>query len=276
MTTFIDENLFNGINDVSEHFVKVVNESRQFVSFDDFDDSPYKGVVRVRQDRQSVKRGKCALTWPKGKRCREESSRSAPAKSSCATGWMIHWFMTNRIGPELRARIDSLWPTILDQIADGAGAMATLELAGLTRSNLRAYVASSPTAREEWEDARRHSADTFMEMAVDEAMTNYGKDEAPHVRTRIDTLKWAGSVRNPDRYGNRQHITADVRTVDLTQIINAANARLANAQRAPITLEHAAAVAIGPVLARVAGSEGVGAERVEVADGGHSTPGPQE
>ena len=136
--------------------------------------------------------------------------------------------MVNRIGPDTEARIAAAWPDILEQIADGAEVRRALADAGFTRGMVRAYLANTPGARAQWDDAREASADTFMDMALEVA--NSKADDAAHARTRIDTLKWAARIRNPRTYSDKAQLDVNVRTVDLTRIIEAANARLAAAQ----------------------------------------------
>ena len=51
--------------------------------------------------------------------------------------------------------------------------------------------------------------------------------DAAHARNAIDTLKWAAKVRNPRTYSDKQQLDVNIKTVDLTKIINDANARLA-------------------------------------------------
>ena len=84
----------------------------------------------------------------------------------------------------------------------------------------------------------------------------YGKDGKPviiawdsaHARTRIDTLKWAARLRNPRDYSDKAQLDVNVRTVDLTRIIEQANQRLANAPRARILEHNQAPAALEPAL----------------------------
>ena len=141
-----------------------------------------------------------------------------------------------RIGAETAARIAAAWPDLLNEIAAGAEVRKALSSAGITRGMIRAYLAETPGARAQWDDAREASADAFMDEALAVAMDNISKDDASHARTRIDTLKWAARIRNPRLYGDKAQLDVNVRTVDLTRIIEAANARLAAAQ-APRVVE---------------------------------------
>lgn len=134
------------------------------------------------------------------------------------------------------------WQRLLDGIAAGELIKDLMAREGITRSAVRHYIASNPAARAQWDAAREASADAFMDRALDEAMANYEQSAAAHVRTRIDTLKWAARIRNPRLYSDKAQLDVNVRTVDLTRIIEAANARLAG--RAPLTLEHEARAAL--------------------------------
>jgi hypothetical protein len=109
---------------------------------------------------------------------------------------------------------------------------------GLTRDMLRAYLVSNPQARIEWDSAREQSADALFEDALQVAF-NTGLDPA-HARMRADVLKWAARIRNPKLYGDKAQLDVNVRTVDLTRIIESANARLHAAQsmRTIEPLEH--------------------------------------
>ena len=102
-----------------------------------------------------------------------------------------------------------------------------LKDAGFTREQVSAYKLSSPTIKAQWDEAREASADSFHDEALDIARADVDKELAQHVRTRIDTLKWAARIRNPKLYGDKAQLDVNVRTVDLTRIIDAANARLA-------------------------------------------------
>lgn len=136
--------------------------------------------------------------------------------------------MTSRISADTAARIAAAWPDILAGLASGRLVRDVLKDAGLTADMLRAYKAASAEARTQWDDAREQSADAFMDEALEVA--NNDKADPAHARVKIDTLKWAARIRNPRLYGDKAQLDVNVRTVDLTRIIEAANARLAAAQ----------------------------------------------
>ena len=129
------------------------------------------------------------------------------------------------------ALVHSAWNDILAALADGELVHVILARHGFTRKQVAAYRAWRPAARAEWDDARECSADALFDEALMEARRNdVAKEDAQHIRTRIDTLKWAARIRNPRHYGDKAQLDVNVRTVDLTAIIRDANARLAAAQ----------------------------------------------
>lgn len=138
--------------------------------------------------------------------------------------------------PEARERIRKAWPKIIREIAAGSRVAATWAKHGIAPHEKRAWLAHEPGTKAEWDEAREESADAFMDLAMNEAMANYDKESAQHVRTRIDTLKWAARIRNPRLYGDRQAIDMTVKSVDLTRVIQDAQARLV-AARQPRVIE---------------------------------------
>lgn len=139
--------------------------------------------------------------------------------------------MTTRIGDATREAIRKAWPDILLALATGALVKPTLDKHGLSRMQVHAMMLEVPAMRAEWESAREQSADALYEQALECALEDHHKDLAQHVRTRIDTLKWAARIRNPRLYGDKAQLDVNVKTVDLTAIIVAAQQRLAAAQR---------------------------------------------
>ena len=166
---------------------------------------------------------------------------------------LIDWVMANqRISEATAARIAQAWPELIGAFADGQLVRDALNERGLTRDMLRAYLVANPQARIEWDSAREQSADALFEDALQVAY-NTGLDPA-HARMRADVLKWAARIRNPKLYGDKAQLDVNVRTVDLTRIIESANARLHAAQsmRTIGPLEHepmpAARVALADLM----------------------------
>ena len=142
---------------------------------------------------------------------------------------MVDWLVSG-ISKETRERISQHWPEILTALAAGELVAPLLARYGISRGEQRAYMADL-ARKAEWEEAREQSAHAFLEEAMEVARTpNSTPVGAADARTRIDTLKWAARIRNPRLYGDKAQLDVNVRTVDLTRIIQDANARLAAAQ----------------------------------------------
>lgn len=140
---------------------------------------------------------------------------------------------------ELRARCAAAWPDILNRIAEGESIASACKAHNLGRETIREYRAGSKALLDQWEDARKASADSFFEEAMAAArdphidlVDSNGKTVqvrryADSTRVLVDTLKWAAAKRNPREYNDKSQIDVNVKTVDLTAIIRDANARLA-------------------------------------------------
>lgn len=152
--------------------------------------------------------------------------------------------MTTRIGDETRARIAGAWPILLDALETGVPFGPLLDQAGISRGQVAAYRIENAQADKEWSTSREAGADAFADQ-IHQIANSPGAD-ANAARVKIQALQWLASKRNPRVYSDKQDITMTVRTVDLTAIIQAANARLA-ATRQPVTIEHEPA----PTLALV-------------------------
>lgn len=151
-----------------------------------------------------------------------------------------------------RERVRAAWPTVLLELAAGDLVRDVLGRAGIADSVKRAYLDTEPGARKQWDEAREASADAFYDEALAIARklpaSSAGNGaqsgdtrERPALdsnerRLLVDTLKWAARIRNPRLYSDKQTLDVNVRTVDLTRIIQDANARLAQA-RAPALIE---------------------------------------
>lgn len=81
----------------------------------------------------------------------------------------------------------------------------------------------------------KESADAFLDKAMD-AAENAGRD-AKAARVQLAAYQWIAEKRDPDRYGQRTRADINVRTVDLTKIIQDANARLIAQQQGRV-IEH--------------------------------------
>lgn len=134
------------------------------------------------------------------------------------------------ISQETRERIRAAWPEMLLALESGELVKDVLARAALTYGHLGPYLQTEPGARQSWEDAREASAHAMYDEALKVARTPVDKELAQSARLHVDTLKWAARIRNPRLYGDKAQLDVNVRTVDLTAIISAANARLAVSQ----------------------------------------------
>jgi len=163
------------------------------------------------------------------------------------------------LSEETRAKIAASWPDILDAV--GAGEIGvTLEsaakaLAGVGIRSVQRYARQTPGARQELDSALSDGADALVERLPSLILAT---PDARRARVLVDTLFRIAAARDPKRYGAKSAMTLDVRTVDLTQIITNAQARLAASR----TIE-------GVVAARCIEQGGTGQE-AEFADGGRA------
>ena len=123
---------------------------------------------------------------------------------------------------------------------------------GISAGELRAFRVLDPRYEAEWVAAREASADALYDEAMTVARGPAGRPaldddgnvvldkrgepviipfDAAHARTHIDTLKWAARIRNPRLYGDKQTLDVNVKTVDMTRIIQDAQKRLAAARQ---------------------------------------------
>ena len=149
---------------------------------------------------------------------------------------MRHYSMATRISAETAARIAAAWPGLLDAMAAGEVMAPHYKAAGVSADQVRVWrVAQGPGAAQEWDAAREQSADAYADQMAD--MVNNPGTYSGIARARMDALKWLAAKRCPRVYSEKAYLDVSVKTVDLTRIIEAANARLAAAQGGRI-LEH--------------------------------------
>ena len=143
--------------------------------------------------------------------------------------------MPSRIGAETAAKCAAAWPDVLARIAGGSTIAEAVAAHGLEPQHLFAFRTGDEQRRQAWEDARRASADSFADEALATAR-NADLDSA-HARVLTDTLKWAAAKRNPDHYADRSRHDVNVKSLDLTPILERAEARLQLAQAAGRVVE---------------------------------------
>jgi len=137
--------------------------------------------------------------------------------------------MHTRIGPELAAKVAAAWTSLIAAVADGGNIGDACKAAGISRDHVYAYRLGNPQAAKEWELAREHSADAFADRVMEVAETASADPQG--ARVKMDAYRWLAAKRNPRAYSDKSTVDLNVRTVDLTRIIDQANARL-QAQRA--------------------------------------------
>ena len=91
-----------------------------------------------------------------------------------------------------------------------------------------------PEREKEWQIAREQSADYFADRVLEVA--NNPDADSGIARVRMDAYRWLASKRNPHVYSDKQTVNLNVKTVDLTRVIQDAQARLA-AARQPRVIE---------------------------------------
>ena len=126
------------------------------------------------------------------------------------------------------------WPDILSRLAAGELVRDLLAVHGLSRKQVSAHMLACPAAKAQWDEARESSADALFDEAMSVARTPVDKELAQSARLHVDTLKWAARIRNPRLYGDKTTMDINVKAVDLTRIIQDANARLAAQQQGRI------------------------------------------
>lgn len=157
--------------------------------------------------------------------------------------------MTTRISDATRARIAQVWPDLLDQLAAGAVMGPIYTAAGLTADQVRVWRMELGAAGErenQWQSAREQSADAYADKVVEVA--NSPGSDSGIARVKMDAWRWLAGKRNPKAYSDRAQLDVNVRTVDLTRIIESANARLAASQAGRIIEGHVVRQALADLL----------------------------
>ena len=129
------------------------------------------------------------------------------------------------ISAETRAAIDKAWPSILEAVATGRATLeqAATDLAGIGVRSVQRYARQTPGAREELDQALADGADILVERLPSLIMT---VPDARRARVLADIILKIATARDPKRYGMRASMDVNVRTLDLTNIIAGAQARL--------------------------------------------------
>lgn len=133
------------------------------------------------------------------------------------------------------ARIEAAWSDLIAAVAAGRRMDQACEAASLMPDQVRVYRVTRPEREREWQSARKQSAEAFADKVL-EILEGPIADGAV-ARAKMDGWKWLASKRDPASYSDKQQVDINVKHVDLTRIIEAANARIL-AGRAPVTIEH--------------------------------------
>ncbi len=119
---------------------------------------------------------------------------------------------------------------LLDQLAAGEIMAPAFAVAGVTSDQVRVWRFEQGAQGErerEWQAARQQSADAYADKILDVA---YNERDSNAARVRIQALQWLAARRDPRVYADKAQLDVNVRTIDLTRIIDAANQRLAASQ----------------------------------------------
>jgi hypothetical protein len=140
--------------------------------------------------------------------------------------------MTTRISDETRERVRKAWPDILDALAGGSPVSAAIEKHKISRYMVSAFMASEPDARNQWETAKEVSAEVLFDDLLQLTATRFADIDPTRARATMDSLKWLAAKRNPRAYSDRSQVDVNVKTLDLTRIIQEANKRLRDGREA--------------------------------------------
>lgn len=133
------------------------------------------------------------------------------------------------IGEDVRRKVEAAWPDILDAVAECKLTLeqAAEKYAGVGIRSVQRYARQTKGARAELDDALTDGAELMVSRIPSLIL------ETPDARRARVLAEFAWKIaasRDPARFGDRSRVTMEVRTLDLTHIVNAAAARLAAAQ----------------------------------------------
>lgn len=143
--------------------------------------------------------------------------------------------MPTRISEGTRAKCAAAWDDIMARISGGETVFDACAAHGLTRAMLWAYRADSEQLREAWKDALRDSADALFDEML--ATARNSRLDSRHARVKCNALMWAAEKRDPDRYAPRSKHDLTVKTLDLSPILQRAEARLRAAAQHAVDAE---------------------------------------
>jgi hypothetical protein len=133
--------------------------------------------------------------------------------------------MPGRISKQRLEDIAQQWPQVLSDISEGAKTInQAVKDAGISRDDLRSFRRDWPGAEVDWKQAKEERADSLADEI--HATLNNSSLDPQYARVKIDALKWLASKFYPHFYNDKAQLDINVKTLDLTQIVNAAQVRL--------------------------------------------------
>jgi hypothetical protein len=138
--------------------------------------------------------------------------------------------MTTRISKETHAKVEAVWPDILNGLAAGESPREVYAKFGLTYDMMRGYRDNVEGARVAWQTARKDSAQALVDKAlqlVADLMSNNSDVDPARARVALDSFRFFIERLDPESFAPRTKADINVRHVDLTAIIAAAQKRVA-------------------------------------------------
>jgi hypothetical protein len=143
--------------------------------------------------------------------------------------------MVPGLAEEHETAIAAAWQDMVDEIAAGALCREVLADHGFSKTSVRRFRLADPRRVQEWREA---IADSAVELNDEHLATARDTDMDPsRMRAKLNALEWQMAKRDPDRYADRSRHDINVKTLDLTPILQRAEARLALAQAAGQVIE---------------------------------------
>ena len=133
-------------------------------------------------------------------------------------------------------RYDSVWPIILDAIADGSSLKSALRLLNPTPSYswAKKQLRNDPELRAAYREAQQDRADRLAEQLIELADTPMpegldGPSKSAWVqklRVQIDVRKWTAAKLHPRTYGERLDVSVTETQISITAALAEAEARV--------------------------------------------------
>lgn len=130
-----------------------------------------------------------------------------------------------QVSAETRAMIEAVWPEIVDAVATCELTLekAAIQLAGVGVRSVQRYALQTKGARAELDQALKDGADVMVDRIPELIMTT---PDARRARVLAEYYYKIAASRCPERYGQRSAIDLTMRSIDVTQTLIAAQARL--------------------------------------------------